>query len=305
MKILVTGGAGFIGSHIVEALVSHGATVHVIDNLSTGNINYLPTNIIFHQLDIQSEEARQMIQIERPDIVFHQAAQVDVQHSVHDPGYDASVNIAGTANILQACQQASVRKIIYASSCAVYGDLDTTLIHENDPTLPISFYGISKKTPESYLRVFHKLYGLQYTILRYANVYGPRQTPKGEGGVVSIFLDRIRHGSPFVIFGDGEQTRDYVYVKDVVRANLAAIQNGNGQIIQVGTAHPTSVNELYLQLQQIHGKELIAVHQPERAGDIKHSCLSNTKAFEQLAWKPSFDLYHGLLETYEYVMSRS
>lgn len=180
MKALVTGGAGFIGSHLAEALAAKGITVHVIDNLSTGNSQYVPDGAIWHQVDIISKEAEQLILRERPDIVFHQAAQVDVQRSVADPGYDASINIAGTANILQACAKASVKKVVYASSCAVYGDLNVSLIDENHPAQPISFYGISKWAPELYLQVFHQLYGLKYTILRYANVYGPRQTPKGK-----------------------------------------------------------------------------------------------------------------------------
>ncbi|MFD1178280.1 NAD-dependent epimerase/dehydratase family protein [Paenibacillus puldeungensis] len=304
MKAIVTGGAGFIGSHLVEALIAEGAEVHVIDNLSTGNINYLPKGASLHPLDIQSEKAADTIRQLSPDIVFHHAAQVDVQRSVMDPGYDAAINIAGTANILQACVHSGVKKIVYASSCAVYGEPKTALIHEQDPVQPISFYGISKYTPEAYLRVFHQLYGLNYTILRYANVYGPRQTPKGEGGVVSIFLDRIRKGTPLVVYGDGEQTRDFVYVKDVVRANLAAAHQGDSQIIQVGTALPTSVNELLSSLQRIHGEQLHAVHRPERPGDIRHSCLSNILAYKVLGWKPRYDINRGLQETYQYVMNQ-
>lgn len=304
MKAIVTGGAGFIGSHLAEALIAEGAEVHVIDNLSTGNMDYLPKDASLHPLDIQSEEAADTIRQLSPDFVFHHAAQVDVQRSVMDPGYDASINIAGTANILQACVQSGVKKVVYASSCAVYGELETALVHEQDPVQPISFYGISKYTPEAYLRVFNQLYGLNYTILRYANVYGPRQTPKGEGGVVSIFMDRIRKGAPLVVYGDGEQTRDFVYVKDVVRANLAAAQQGDRQIIQVGTAQPTSVNELLVNLQRIHGEPLIAVHQSERPGDIRHSCLSNIRAYELLGWKPRFDINRGLQETYQYMMKQ-
>ncbi|MNO20281.1 UDP-glucose 4-epimerase [compost metagenome] len=305
MKALVTGGAGFIGSHLVHALMDKGIAVSVIDNLSTGNKNYVPQGIPLYQTDIQSEEARSIITAERPDIVFHHAAQVDVQRSVHDPGYDASVNIAGSANIIQACTQASVQKIVYASSCAVYGDLNTSLIEEQDPTRPVSFYGLSKKTPEIYLRIFHQLYGLQYTILRYANVYGPRQTPKGEGGVISIFMDRLKKNLPLDIFGDGEQTRDFIYVKDVVEANLKAIQLGNGQIIQVGTAVATSVNQLLVNLQNMTGRQINSIYKPERSGDIRHSCLGNTRALECLQWSPSYDLSSGLKETYDYVMSQT
>lgn len=299
MKALVTGGAGFIGSHLAEALAAKGITVHVIDNLSTGNSQYVPDGAIWHQVDIISKEAEQLILRERPDIVFHQAAQVDVQRSVADPGYDASINIAGTANILQACAKASVKKVVYASSCAVYGDLNVSLIDENHPAQPISFYGISKWAPELYLEVFHQLYGLKYTILRYANVYGPRQTPKGEGGVVAIFFDRIKRGLPLNIFGDGEQTRDFVYVKDVVSANLAAIERGDRQIIHVGTSVPTSINELVFMLRKIHHEKFSVVYTHERAGDIKHSCLNHAKAGSLLNWKPLYDLFQGLYETYQ------
>ncbi|MNO27208.1 UDP-glucose 4-epimerase [compost metagenome] len=305
MKVIVTGGAGFIGSHLVEALVQQGAKVQVIDNLSTGNGDYLPKGVPLHQLDIRSEEAGDRIIYEKPDIVFHQAAQVDVQRSVKEPGYDAGINIAGSANVMQACVRASVQKIIYASSCAVYGDLDSPLIEEQDPVKPLSFYGLSKLTPESYLRIFHELYGLEYTVLRYANVYGPRQTPKGEGGVVSIFMDRIRRGMPLVIFGDGEQTRDFIYVKDIVEGNLAAITRGNGQIIQLGTAVSTSVNNLMLKLRHIHGETLVTTYQPERSGDIKHSCLDNLKALQHLKWQTQYDLDHGLQETYHYEITKN
>ncbi|KIL41617.1 UDP-glucose 4-epimerase [Gordoniibacillus kamchatkensis] len=305
MKAVVTGGAGFIGSHLAEALAAEGMTVHVIDNLSTGRPDYVPASVTMHNLDIRSEEARQLIVSIRPDIVFHQAAQVDVQRSVRDPDFDASINIAGTANMLQACAQAAVNKIVYASSCAVYGDLQEALIEEHHRTEPISFYGISKLTPESYIRLFHRLYGLGYTILRYANVYGPRQTPKGEGGVVAIFLDRIGKGLPLIVYGDGNQTRDFVYVKDVVRANVAAAKRGDGQIVQVGTAVPTSIDELVAKLRDIHGAELAVEYRQERPGDIKHSCLSKAKAGSVLAWQPHYDLYCGLKETYRYVMGQT
>ncbi|WP_019532873.1 NAD-dependent epimerase/dehydratase family protein [Paenibacillus ginsengihumi] len=302
MRAIVTGGAGFIGSHLAEALVAEGADVHIVDNLRTGFTEHVPPGATLHQLDIRSAEAVQLFRSVKPDVVFHQAAQVDVQRSVADPGYDASVNIAGTANILQACLQASVKKLIYASSCAVYGELETGLIKEGDPTEPISFYGISKLTPEAYLRVFGLLYGLDYTVLRYANVYGPRQTPKGEGGVVAIFIDRLKQGLPLVVYGDGEQTRDFVYVGDVVRANLAAASRGSGRTVQVATASATTVNELVQWLANIHGAPIQPEYRPERPGDIRHSCLDNRLAKEILGWTPRYDVYRGLKETYDYTM---
>ncbi|MFC4765829.1 NAD-dependent epimerase/dehydratase family protein [Effusibacillus consociatus] len=305
MKAIVTGGAGFIGSHLVDTLVTAGAKVHVIDNLATGSGEYINPGATFHFLDIRSQEAKDLILRERPDAVFHQAAQVDVQRSIHDPGYDAQVNIIGTVNVLEACRQASVKKIIYASSCAVYGDLNTDRITEDDPTDPISYYGVSKLTPEAYIRIFHRLYGLPYTILRYANVYGPRQTPKGEGGVVAIFLDRIKKGLPLRIHGDGEQTRDFVYVKDVVAANLAAFQHGKQDVIQVGTSTRTSINQVVRLLSKLHGTDLPVVYEQERPGDIKHSCLDNRKAYEKLGWQPKYDIVHGLEESYHLLMQEA
>jgi UDP-glucose 4-epimerase len=226
MKAVITGGTGFIGSHLVDELVSLGYKVHVIDNLSTGHRDYVHPQAVLHVLDIRDPEIRDLILSERPDVVFHQAAQTDVSRSMQDPMYDTSINILGTVNLLSACCQASVKKFVYASSCAVYGDLKAEPIREDSVTRPVSFYGISKLTSESYIRVFHHLYGLSYTILRYANVYGPRQTAIGEGGVIAVFLNRMQHGLPLVIHGDGEQTRDFVYVKDVVKAKYQSTKAG-------------------------------------------------------------------------------
>jgi UDP-glucose 4-epimerase len=303
MKAVVTGGAGFIGSHLADELVSLGYTVHVIDNLSTGSREHVPPQAVLHVIDVRSSEASDLILREKPDVVFHQAAQVDVIRSIRDPMYDTSVNILGTVNLLTACRQASVEKFVYASSCAVYGDLTDELIREDSPTCPISYYGISKLTPESYIRMFHRLHGLSYTILRYGNVYGPRQTPTGEGGVVSIFLNRLKSGLPLIVYGDGEQTRDFVHVKDVVRANIAAINRGHNEIIQVGTATRTSVNQLIASLQDIHGSSIDTVQESERPGDVRHSCLDNRKARHVLGWRPQYNLQTGLGETYAFVMS--
>lgn len=305
MKVLVTGGAGFIGSHLVDALVSMGTAVHVVDNLSTGQRENVHPRAILHVLDVCSQEAKDLIVREQPDVVFHQAAQVDVQRSIREPEYDANVNIVGTINVLEGCCQASVKKFIYASSCAVYGDLATDLITEEHFTRPVSFYGVSKLTPESFIRLFHRIYGIPFTILRYANVYGPRQTAKGEGGVVAIFLDRIRKGLPLVIHGDGEQTRDFVYVKDVVTANLAAVQQGHQEIIQIGTSARTSVNQLVEYLEGIHGSRIPVEYGPERPGDIRHSCLDNRKARRVLGWTPRYNAAAGLQETYNFVMKKA
>ncbi|CAH0345470.1 NAD-dependent epimerase/dehydratase family protein [Bacillus sp. CECT 9360] len=303
MKAVVTGGAGFIGSHLVRELISEGVTVHIIDNLASGKREQIHPRAILHVLDVQSSDVRDLIVKEQPDIVFHLAAQVDVLSSIHNPEYDAQVNILGTVNILEACRESSsVKKIIYSSSSAVYGDIKVARLTENNLTEPISYYGVSKFAPEHYLRIYHQLYGLSYTVLRYANVYGPNQTPKGEGGVVAIFLDRIKKGLPLVIHGDGGQTRDFVYVKDVVRANLCAIQQGDNEVINIGTATPTSVNQLAYTLTKLHGSKVVITHSDGRPGDIMHSCLENNKAERLLQWTPLYSINEGLQETYDFVM---
>lgn len=300
MKAIVTGGAGFIGSHLVDELITGGATVHVIDNLSTGMREHVNPKATLHVLDICSPETKELVVREQPDVVFHLAAQVDVQRSIREPDYDAHVNIVGTVNVLEASCQSTAKKIIFASSCAVYGNLETTLISEADETEPISIYGTSKLTSESFIRLFHQIYGIPYTILRYANVYGPRQNAKGEGGVVAIFLDRMQKGLPLIIHGDGEQTRDFVFVKDVVAANLAAVHQGNQETIQVSTSQRTSINRLVELLQNLHGKELRVIHDEERPGDIRHSCLDNKKAMQMMNWRPQYDIIQGLNESYFY-----
>ncbi|MCD9026469.1 NAD-dependent epimerase/dehydratase family protein [Cohnella silvisoli] len=294
MKALVTGGAGFIGSHLVERLLTDGYAVHVIDDMSSGSHSYVHSDAALHILDIRSEKCRQLITLEKPDVVFHLAAQADVQRSLQEPGFDADVNIAGTLNVLEACRDGSVSKFIFASTCAVYGAMEKELLTEEDPAAPISYYGISKLTAESYIRTFHSLYGLPYTILRFGNVYGPRQTPKGEGGVVSVFTSRIFNGSPLRIHGDGAQTRDFVHVTDVVRANAAAVGLGHQETIHVSTGTRTSVNDLVRILLHLRGVPIPAIHTSAKIGDIRNSCLDNMKAFRLLRWKPQIELYDGL-----------
>ncbi|MGE7878693.1 NAD-dependent epimerase/dehydratase family protein [Peribacillus muralis] len=300
MKAIVTGGAGFIGSHLVEELILNGAEVHVLDNMISGHINHVHPDAIIHTEDICSKGAGQTIREVKPDVVFHLAAQADVARSILDPQYDADVNINGTINMLKACQEASVKKLIFSSTSGVYGNLQKDLISENDQTGPISYYGLSKLSAEAYIRLFHQLYGLEYTILRYGNVYGPRQTAKGEGGVVAVFLEKLKKGLPLSIHGDGEQTRDFIYVKDIVRANIASVNHGNQETIQVSTAQKTSVNQLLSMLTLIHGTAVDTVHSVGRTGDIKHSCLDNEKARQLLNWYPKTDIFQGLSETYSY-----
>ena len=304
MKIVVTGGAGFIGSHLVDSLVAQGNEVHIIDNLSTGHHLHTHPLAIMHKVDIRSEEAKQIIIKEKPELVFHLAAQADVTRSIEDPSFDAEVNIVGTINILEACRMANVRKIIFSSTSAVYGNLQKEIISELDSTVTYSYYGLSKLSAERYIELYYKMYDLSYTILRYGNVYGPRQTAKGEGGVIAVFMDKIRNSSVLNIHGDGEQTRDFVFVKDVVAANLCAAQYGNAQTIHVSTKKNTSINTLVKTLNDIHPLPINAVHSDARMGDIKHSCLDNSKANSLLKWYPKYDINSGLTETYEYYHSK-
>lgn len=300
MKAVVTGGAGFIGSHLVEELLLQGAKVHVLDNLVSGQLKNVHPLAVMHIEDIRSQGAKQIIKREKPDVVFHLAAQADVGQSIREPKYDADMNINGTINILEACREASVKKVIFASTSGVYGNLQKDLISEKDLTMPISYHGLSKLTAESYIRLFHQLYGLSYTILRYGNVYGPRQSAKGEGGVIAIFLDRIKKGMPLMIHGDGEQTRDFVYVKDIVRANIATVEKGDQETIQVSTGKSISINHLVKMLTQIYGSPIETIYTHARTGDIKHSCLDNKKARQLLQWNPQVDIFNGLTETYTF-----
>jgi UDP-glucose 4-epimerase len=300
MKALVSGGAGFIGSHLVDNLVSQGAQVSVLDNMVSGHACRIHPLASFLHMDIGSKEAVQYIVRNKPDFVFHLAAQTDVQKSLDDPKYDADVNIGGTINILEACREANVRKMIFASSSAVYGNIHKELILEDDPVAPISYYGSSKMAAESYIRLYHHLYGIPYTILRFSNVYGPGQTAKGEGGVVAVFLERIHSEKTVFIHGDGEQTRDFIYVKDVVRAMMAAVDRGDQETYHVSSSKGTSINQLAAMLSRIHGGEIEFVHTPPKRGDIKHSCLNNSKISRQMLWQPIVELSAGLIDTYAY-----
>ena len=300
MKVIVSGGAGFIGSHLVDALIDRGIEVHIIDNLVSGRKVNINPQAQLHVVDICSEEASKIIMNIRPDAFYHLAAQADVGKSVQYPKYDGDVNIIGTLNMLEACRKAKVGKFIFASTSAVYGNLNSELLSEDEITVPASFYGLSKLTAESYIRLFYELYRQSYTILRYANVYGPRQLPKGEGGVVSVFLDRIQKGGHINVHGDGEQTRDFIYVKDIVAANIAALENGDQETIHVSTSQKTSINEILSLVTDIHGMTISRKLTAPREGDIKHSCLCNKKAINLLNWKPLYTIEEGLRETYAF-----
>ncbi|WP_354142409.1 NAD-dependent epimerase/dehydratase family protein [Brevibacillus brevis] len=300
MRVLITGGAGFIGSHIVDVLVKNGHEVIVLDNLVSGKLSHVPSNVKVYKADITSEEINSIFATCMPEVVIHHAAQIDVQLSLKDPMFDADVNIRGTINLLQACAKYHVRKIVYASSAAVYGTPLELPISESHPTTPISFYGISKLVPESYIKVYSSLYGLDFTILRYSNVYGERQDPKGEGGVISIFADKIISNQTPTIFGDGKNTRDFIYVGDVADANLAALSLGSQQTFNISTNTSTTLLELYDTMRKVAGSDIVPAHVSERYGDIKHSSLDNGFALNGLEWTPRVTLAEGLERTIHY-----
>ncbi|MCT8975965.1 NAD-dependent epimerase/dehydratase family protein [Clostridium sp. CX1] len=301
MKILVTGGLGFIGSNVVDELIANKHEVCIIDNLSTGRISNLNENARFYKCNITNIDALKLVfQIERPEIVFHFAAQIDVQTSLDKPSFDANNNIIGTINILECCKFFSVKKIIYPSSAAVYGDPRKLPIDENHIIDPISFYGISKHTPEHYIKIYCSLYNIKYTIFRYSNVYGIRQDPKGEGGVVSIFIDKFLKNKSPLIFGNGEQTRDFIYVKDVSRANLLALYDGDNCIFNISTGLSITINNLFLTMKKILNSDINAIYQEQRQGDIYNSYLCNNLARDVLKWDIRYTLEDGIRETISY-----
>lgn len=301
MRVLVTGGAGFIGSHIVDAVIARGERVAVLDNLSSGRLENIDPRVnLYHGDTRDAGFVRETLRTERPDFVIHQAAQIDVQVSVDDPLTDAAVNIMGTLNLLEACRTYEVQKVVYASSAAVYGTPQYLPVDEKHPVNPLSGYGISKHTVEHYLAVYRALYGLNYTALRYANVYGPRQDATGEGGVVAIFASLLLRGRPPRIFGDGMQTRDFVHVHDVARANLAALEAGDEGIYNVSTGRPTTVNWLFETLRDIAGSDVEPLYEPPREGDIQHSYLDPGAAASGLGWRARTGLEDGLRQTVDF-----
>jgi UDP-glucose 4-epimerase len=299
LKILVTGGAGFIASHIVDAYLSLGGEVVVVDDLSSGKKGNLNPQARFYKIDITSAALEKVFAKERPQIVNHHAAQIDVRRSVADPAFDVRVNILGTLNILNLCVKYKVRKIIFASTGgALYGEIESGAADERYRMQPLSAYAIDKRAAELYLGAYFANYGLKYTVLRYANVYGPRQDPHGEAGVVAIFCGKLLKGERPFIYGNGNQLRDYVYVEDVVRANLLALNKGANGIYNIGTAYGGSVNELFKILKTMAGFNQKAVYKPPRRGELQRSVLSAKKAAKELGWVPQVAIKAGLKKTF-------
>ncbi|WP_066066897.1 NAD-dependent epimerase/dehydratase family protein [Neobacillus soli] len=300
-KVIVTGGAGFIGSHIVEELLRNDYQVAVIDNFSTGreeNIEGLPIEVYDH--DITHPSVIDLIVSLSPDYIIHQAAQVSVAASVKDLLFDEKVNIRGSLHIIKAAIKAKVKRVVFASSAAVYGNpvaLPVTLAH---PTQPESPYGLTKLSVENYLKMSSKLYHLPYNILRYSNVYGPRQDSKGEGGVVAIFSDCLTTNISPVIFGDGEQTRDFIFVKDVARANVKALSARKNISVHVSSGSCISINHLFHAMKEAAGSNMNAIYKHARPGDIRHSTLANEETKSMLNWEPSIELFEGLQETIQF-----
>ncbi len=300
MRALVTGGAGFIGSHISDALVRAGHDVTVIDDLSRGRREQVNASATFVELDITGPDLAAAMAAAHPDVVFHHAAQIDVRESVRDPLHDAAVNVVGTVNVLRAAVDAGARRVIFASSGgAIYGDTSVIPTPETHPCEPASPYGTAKLCAEAYGGTFSRQAGLEFVALRYANVYGPRQDPHGEAGVVAIFANRLIDRDVVVINGDGEQTRDYVHVDDVVRANLAAVDGPPG-VYNIGTGVEADVNTIYRMLAAAAGTGDEASHGPAKPGEQRRSCLDVTLAREQLGWVPVTALDGGVRTTLDY-----
>jgi UDP-glucose 4-epimerase len=314
MRALVTGGAGFIGSNLVDRLLAEGHAVDVVDDLSSGKLGNLADargsrdhEVSFHQLDICADGTVDLIERRRPDVVFHLAAQIDVRSSVDDPVRDARINVLGALNVLEGTRRAGARKLVFASSGGtIYGDVDGAdlPITEAHPLRPSVPYGVTKRVFTDYLAVYRDLHQMEYTSLAFANVYGPRQDPHGEAGVVSIFAGKLLDGVPPIVFGTGEQTRDFVYVDDVVDALVRAADRGDGLLMNIGTGRETSVNELYASMAKAIGFDQPAKYAPARPGEVQRSCLDSTRARIQLGWEAWTDIDTGSSAVMEWERSR-
>jgi UDP-glucose 4-epimerase len=304
MRIVVTGGAGFIGSTVVDAYVDAGHDVAIIDDLSTGSEANVSPRARWYRVDLRSADVDDVIARERPEVVSHQAAQVSVKRSVDDPRHDADVNVLGSITLLEAARRHGVRRVIAASTGgAIYGEQEGAPADEDHPCRPMSPYAVAKLSMEHYLRYFTAVHGLETIVLRYANVYGPRQDPHGEAGVIAIFIKRILAGLVPTIYGDGEQVRDFVHVSDVVRANVHALSlagAGTSPTFNIATGRGSSVNTLWRLLRDIAGTAPAPVHEPERPGDVRRSVLDPSRARKTFGWEARVDLATGLRDTWEW-----
>jgi UDP-glucose 4-epimerase len=306
MKILVTGGAGFIGSHVVDAYVAAGHQVVVVDDLSTGHRENLNPQATFHRLDVADPRVIECIRDERPAVVSHHAAQMDVRRSVADPQFDARINVLGTINIFEGARRANVRRVVLVSSGgAVYGEQDAFPAPETHATNPVSPYGVSKRSGELYAFFYQAEYQLPFFALRYANVYGPRQDPHGEAGVVAIFAGKMLRGEPVTVNGDGRQTRDYVYVGDVARANVLALERECLGPVNIGTGVETDVNTLAALLVEATGSRSEVRHGPAKQGEQRRSVIDCQRAASRLGWRPEVSLSEGLRRTVEFFRARA
>ncbi|MBI3334887.1 MAG: NAD-dependent epimerase/dehydratase family protein [Candidatus Portnoybacteria bacterium] len=298
MRILVTGGAGFIGSHLVDRLVGEGFRVAIVDNLSTGRKENLNPKAAFYNLDILHPRLAAVFEKEKPRVVFHYAAQISVQRSIRDPKGDAKVNIVGSLNVLEQCRTHKVKKIIFASTGgAIYGKARIFPTQETHRANPFSPYGVTKLAVEHYLHQYHHAYSLPSLVLRLANVYGPRQNDKGEAGVVAIFCNKLLQKKPPIIYGDGSQTRDFIFVNDVVEANIAALSANQGGIFNIGNGKETTISELLAMLKKLTKTDLETLYQPAIPGELMRSCLDYHKAKKILGWQPQYALTQGLAKT--------
>lgn len=301
-KALVTGGAGFIGSHLVDGLLDNGYDVAVVDNLTSGQLRNVNHQATFYHAELNDVRLSQIVQRERPEIVFHLAAQSSVRQSAIDPVADADANVMGTIRLIAAAAAEGVEKFIFSSTGgAIYGDPETIPCDEDTPINPLTPYGLSKYVGEQYLELFHETYGLDYTILRYANVYGPGQNPEGEAGVIAIFTGMMLSERRPHIYGDGSQERDFVYVSDVVQANLAAINKGHGRTYNIGTGQQVSVARIYEMLREITEFDQDPDYRPRRTGEVLNIALDSTRAERELKWRPEVSLEEGLRRSVEYV----
>ncbi len=305
MKILVTGGAGFIASHIADAFIHEGHQVFILDNLSSGFKENISFKAKFINADIRDKSLSDLFNEEKFDVVNHHAAQMDVRRSVKDPAFDADTNIIGTINLLQNCIRTGVKKFMFASTGgAVYGEQNYFPADENHPASPLSPYGISKLSVEKYLYFYSVQYNLNYTILRYANIYGPRQNPHGEAGVVAIFTMKLLNDEQPIINGSGKQTRDYVFVDDVVKANLLTLNDTSNEVYNIGTGKETDVNELFNKLNKITKKNKEEIHGPAAPGEQMRSVITSDKIYKKFNWRPDTLLEDGLVKTVEFFKNK-